>query len=187
MTWFIFFNSGGGAATVTKTVGASAALQATVLKTTGVAGVLQATVVATVGGGSVLLTTAAKTAVVDATLRAAVSAAVAADARLLATVGLGVGSGGTLQATITKTLGATALLGGYVYARPASDISAGSWTNEVGGTTNLYASIDEVVANDTDYIQSAVVPSNDTVELALSTLDPTAGGTLVLTVRAYKA
>lgn len=40
-------------------------------------------------------------------------------------------------------------------ARPASDYQVGSWVNETTATTNLYASIDEVTAVDTDYIQSS--------------------------------
>jgi len=57
-------------------------------------------------------------------------------------------------------------------ARPNADVTDGSWTNESGSAVNLYASIDEAVASDTDYIQSSL-SSGDTCEFSLSTLtDP---------------
>lgn len=51
---------------------------------------------------------------------------------------------------------------------PNADVSDGSWTNEVGSNVNLYASIDEATANDTDYIKSGNNPANDLAEVALS-------------------
>lgn len=88
----------------------------------------------------------------------------------------------------------------YQYARPNADITDGSWTNESGNNTNLYASIDESVINDSDYIQSSQSPSSaDVTEIGLSSVgDPgtdlghvvryrykkdTAGGQIDLTVR----
>jgi hypothetical protein len=44
------------------------------------------------------------------------------------------------------------------YARPTSDQSAGTWTTDTGGTTNLYAAIDETSPSDADYIQSIAAP-----------------------------
>src|SRR5215216_5013026 len=38
---------------------------------------------------------------------------------------------------------------------PISDVTDGSWLNELGTNTNLYASLDESVASDTDYIISS--------------------------------
>jgi hypothetical protein len=37
---------------------------------------------------------------------------------------------------------------------PWSDVSVNSWTTDTGGTTSLYAAIDETTASDTDYVQS---------------------------------
>ncbi len=37
--------------------------------------------------------------------------------------------------------------------RPASDISAGSWEDQAGGTTNLYSRIDETSTSDGDFIE----------------------------------
>ena len=38
------------------------------------------------------------------------------------------------------------------FARPDADISDGNWVNQAGNNTNLFASIDESVAADGDYI-----------------------------------
>lgn len=58
------------------------------------------------------------------------------------------------------------------FARPISDVSAGSWT-----TTPLYAKIDETVADDGDYIQSSQRPSTDVCEVRLNGLvDPAESG-----------
>lgn len=54
---------------------------------------------------------------------------------------------------------------------PVSDTSAGAWTTDSGGTTNLYASVDETPASDTDYIQSELNPSTSIVSLRLGTFD----------------
>jgi len=51
---------------------------------------------------------------------------------------------------------------------PNADTSLGGWTNEVGGTTGIYQSIDEVTFNDLDYIQS---PPSASVSLAVRLFD----------------
>lgn len=51
--------------------------------------------------------------------------------------------------------------------RPDADSATGTWTNESSGST-LYASIDEVTASDSDYIQSAVDPSSDICKISLT-------------------
>jgi hypothetical protein len=57
--------------------------------------------------------------------------------------------------------------------RPVSDVSAGAWTTESGGTSNLYASIDETSASDSDYIRSEVSPSTSAVRIRLASVsDP---------------
>lgn len=54
------------------------------------------------------------------------------------------------------------------YARPTSDVSAGTWTASSG--SDLFAMLDETTANDTDYI---VTTGTSTCEVALGTLtDP---------------
>ena len=67
------------------------------------------------------------------------------------------------------------------YAYPTADVTDGSWLNESGNNTNLYASVDEATtANDSDYIRSSLSPSGDAVTLGFGTI-PTpgsGGGTL---------
>jgi hypothetical protein len=53
------------------------------------------------------------------------------------------------------------------YLRPDGTLAAGSWTTELGGT-DLHNSIDEVTADDADYIQSASAPSADTAEVSMT-------------------
>lgn len=60
-------------------------------------------------------------------------------------------------------------------AVPISDVTDGSWLNELGSNTNLFASLDETVASDVDYIiSSALAPAaTDTCEVGLTSLtDP---------------
>jgi hypothetical protein len=57
------------------------------------------------------------------------------------------------------------------FARPSADISRGSWTTNSGGTTNLWATIDEAVAGDADYVISAL-NANSTYECRLSSVAP---------------
>src|SRR3954468_15059146 len=54
-----------------------------------------------------------------------------------------------------------------LYLRPDADSVDGGWTNELGGTS-LFASIDETVASDTDYIQSSANPVADIAKISLS-------------------
>ena len=59
------------------------------------------------------------------------------------------------------------------YLYPDADAAIGGWTDQVGGTTNLYQAVDEATANDTDYVQSSFNPTNDIIRFRMS--DPTAG------------
>ncbi len=58
-----------------------------------------------------------------------------------------------------------------LFARPAQDISRGSWVTDSGATTNLWATIDEEVANDTDAAVSALA-NNSEYEVKLSSVAP---------------
>ena len=60
-----------------------------------------------------------------------------------------------------------------IFIRPDTDASNSGWTNEAGSSSNLYLSIDETSANDTDYIQSSANPVSDVVRFRIS--DPSAG------------
>jgi len=62
------------------------------------------------------------------------------------------------------------------YARPNADVTDAGWTNEAGSNVNLYASIDEEMADDNDFIQSSIGASgaaDDECSVSLSSVsDP---------------
>lgn len=59
------------------------------------------------------------------------------------------------------------------YASPDTDISIGNWVNELDGTTNLYASIDEVAYDDADYVTTPLSETASILEVGLSNVtDP---------------
>jgi hypothetical protein len=62
------------------------------------------------------------------------------------------------------------------FARPASDVSDGTWTDD-GGGTSLFAAIDETSFNDADFIQSAENPTADLCKIRLSSVGDPAVGT----------
>lgn len=82
---------------------------------------------------------------------------------------------------------------------PVNDTSLGSWTDQDGGTTDIYLSIDEPVPNDADYVQSPPLPAANTYKfefadavdpithnhhyIALRLKKPAGAGSLNLTVR----
>jgi hypothetical protein len=72
-------------------------------------------------------------------------------------------------------------------AYPASDVTDGTWTNQAGSATNLFASIDEPdTPSDTDYIQSVANPTAELAELGLASLpDPQASDNHSIIVRAF--
>ena len=47
-----------------------------------------------------------------------------------------------------------------VQLNPISDVATNSWTNQAGSGTNIYQSIDENVADDSDYVQSAIAATS---------------------------
>lgn len=60
------------------------------------------------------------------------------------------------------------------FARPTTDTTNdGGWTDQGGGSTNLFQAIDEVTASDADYIRTALVPTSDVYVTELTNLtDP---------------
>jgi len=70
---------------------------------------------------------------------------------------------------------AVAVASANQFARPASDIAAGTWTPTTG--TDLYAMLDETPASDTDYIQSGLIPTADVCEVRLTSLTDPASST----------
>jgi hypothetical protein len=75
----------------------------------------------------------------------------------------------SLQSTRTRTATpvtvALSLAGQHGF--PISDDTVGLWTTQVGGTTNLYQSIDETSPDDADYVQSPAAPNVLTTYAAL--------------------
>lgn len=62
------------------------------------------------------------------------------------------------------------------FASPIADGGIGHWTTQSGGTTNLYASVDETLPDDTDYIKSYFSNVADPVTLTLGAVQaPLAG------------
>lgn len=57
------------------------------------------------------------------------------------------------------------------FARPSTDTTIGTYTDQGGGTTNIYTTIDETVASDADYIQSVLAPANAPYVTKLSTIE----------------
>jgi len=53
--------------------------------------------------------------------------------------------------------------------RPNADNVDGTWTNESNSNVNLFASIDEITASDSDFIKSKLDPVADVVKLKLDT------------------
>lgn len=59
------------------------------------------------------------------------------------------------------------------FARPSADTVRTAWTDEAGGTTNIYTGIDEVSAEDTEYIKTPAPPGTNEFETLLTAVtDP---------------
>ena len=56
-------------------------------------------------------------------------------------------------------------------ARPNSDAFVGNYADEGAANTDIYQSVDEAVANDSDYIISDAGPSNSAAAVSLSSMD----------------
>lgn len=69
---------------------------------------------------------------------------------------------------------------------PTSDISAGNWLNEAASATNLFASVDETPAVDSDWIQSGSEPNGDACELKLASAGVPGAGISTIKVRAMR-
>ena len=70
------------------------------------------------------------------------------------------------------------------FGRPSADTSIGTWTDDGGGTTNIYQTIDESSASDADYIESVQNPSSAPYVTALTTLeDPVSSAGHIVRVR----
>jgi len=45
------------------------------------------------------------------------------------------------------------------FSRPDNDDAIGVWSDDGGGTTNIFQSIDEIIASDTDFVRSDTTPT----------------------------
>lgn len=83
--------------------------------------------------------------------------------------------------------GGTNISAGHQVEYAISDVSdAGLWTNELGATSPLYASVDEVSINDADYIQSPLAPVNAACVLRLGVPAAPVAGDLTIWARIKK-
>lgn len=58
------------------------------------------------------------------------------------------------------------------FGRPSTDTTNdGAWTDQGGGSTSIFASIDESVASDTDYIKTVAAPTSDVYVTKLTTIE----------------
>lgn len=59
------------------------------------------------------------------------------------------------------------------FARPSADTVRTGWTDQGGGTTNIYTTIDEASASDADYIKTPTPPGANEFETLLTAVtDP---------------
>lgn len=64
------------------------------------------------------------------------------------------------------------------FGRPSADTSnPGSYTDQAGGSVNIYTTIDEVTASDTDYIRTPTSPANAVYVTALTSVTDPASST----------
>lgn len=70
------------------------------------------------------------------------------------------------------------------YARPDLDTTVGNFTNQAGSAVNIFQSIDEVAADDADYIRSPVSPANEVYVCRLSDIaDPLSSSGHIMRMR----
>ena len=71
------------------------------------------------------------------------------------------------------------------FARPDADTNnVDAYTDQAGGSTSLFATIDETSASDADYIRTVASPSNDVIVFRLSDVtDPVSSANHVMRVR----
>jgi len=59
------------------------------------------------------------------------------------------------------------------FARPSADTVRTGWTDEAGGTTDIYTGIDEVSAEDAEYVKTPTPPGSNEFETLLTAVtDP---------------
>jgi hypothetical protein len=110
------------------------------------------------------------TALATLSIKAALTQAQAADSLTATGQGLVSTNGAVSVTQADATISCAGLVLDMAYARPTTDTYAGTWTNQAGGTTNLFDAINETTASDVDYVQSPASPSASAVTFALGAL-----------------
>ena len=73
------------------------------------------------------------------------------------------------------------------FARPSADTVRTAWTDEAAGTVDIYTGIDEVTAEDTEYIKTPTPPGANEFETLLTTVqDPLSSANHVMRWRRRK-
>lgn len=73
------------------------------------------------------------------------------------------------------------------FGRPSADTSIGGYTDQAGGTTSIFGTIDEVTASDADFIRSVVAPASAPYATALTSVeDPVSSSGHVVRCRMAK-
>ena len=73
------------------------------------------------------------------------------------------------------------------FARPSADTVRTGWTDEAAGTVDIYTGIDEVTAEDTEYIKTPTPPGANEFETLLTTVqDPLSSANHVMRWRRRK-
>jgi hypothetical protein len=57
------------------------------------------------------------------------------------------------------------------FGRPSADTLRDNWEEDDATTTNIFDQIDEAVADDNDYIQTGIAPTNDVYVTALTSVE----------------
>ncbi len=70
------------------------------------------------------------------------------------------------------------------FARPNADTTLGNYSDQAGGTANIFTAINEVTANDANYVRSPAAPVNEVYVCKLSSLiDPLASTGHIMRMR----
>ena len=70
------------------------------------------------------------------------------------------------------------------FARPDADTTIGNYTDQAGGVVNIYLTIDEVSADDADFVRSPTSPATEVYVCRLSDVtDPVSSSTHTMRMR----
>ena len=96
-------------------------------------------------------------------------------AATLSAVGKSETRGTAVLSATTASLTASGIAG-LSNLRPNGDVAPGGWTDQAGGSSNIYQSIDETVASDVDFIQSPGIADGGTPTRMVTSFTSGEGG-----------